>query len=447
MISEGWRGTVVGAAALATVISPLFSPGAAGADPRLGRDAYSFPRDDMPATETDSFNRGRSLFRQPWLAAPSVNDPEVDGLGPLHNRLSCGACHPRNGRGAMAEYDGEPLRAALVRLSVPAGDGWTAAPHPVYGDQLNTEAIPGVQPEAQATVVWREVRTEFLADGATVRLRRPELRLGGFNYGPPGDALLTSLRLGPPVFGLGLLEDVPTAALRAVADSQPAESGGVVTGRLNYIQVDGQFNGAAPQVGRFGLKANQPSLIRQNAGAFVGDLGLTSPLFPNENCTSAQDVCRQRPNGGAPELSAKQLNDVTRYTYWLAAPPRRDAISTQVKTGEAVFAQAGCAVCHRPDLAGVAAYTDLLLHDLGDELADGRPDHLADGREWRTAPLWGVGLAATVGENPRYLHDGRARTLTEAVMWHGGEAGPAREAFRNLPAAARDALLAFLASL
>lgn len=443
MTSEDWRGTVVGAAALATVISPLLHAGAACADPRLGREAYSFPRDDMPVAENEAFIRGRSLFRQPWLAAPSSNDPDVDGLGPLHNRLSCVACHPRNGRGAMAEYDGEPLRAALVRLSVPMAEGWSAAPHPVYGDQLNTEAIPGVMPEGRATVVWREVRIETLADGATVRLRRPELRLDSFNYGPPGDDLQTSLRLGPPVFGLGLLEDVPAASLRAVADAQPAESGGAVSGRLNYITGEK----GAPQVGRFGLKANQPSLIRQNAGAFVGDLGLTSPLFLQENCTAAQDVCRRRPNGGAPELSAAQLDDVTRYLYWLAPPPRRNPNDPKVREGEAAFAQAGCAVCHRPELAGVPAYTDLLLHDLGDALADHRPDHLADGREWRTAPLWGIGLAATVGDNPRHLHDGRARTLSEAVMWHGGEAGPAREAFRNLSKGARDALLTFLGSL
>jgi CxxC motif-containing protein (DUF1111 family) len=444
MTKKGRRITVVGAAASATVISLISTAPVWGqADPRLGRDAFSFPRADMPAAETDSFNRGRGLFRQPWVVAPSPADGAVDGLGPLHNRLSCVACHPRNGRGAPPERPDEPLRSALVRLSVAVGDGWTAAPHPAYGDQLNTDAVPGAPPEGKANVVWREERREVLADGTVVGLRRPQLRLSALNYGPVGDDLLTSLRVAPAVFGLGLLENVPVAALVAVAKAQPTQSDGVVAGRLNYILDEKGI----PQVGRFGLKANQPSLIRQNAGAFIGDLGITSALFPRQNCTPVQTACAAQPHGGEPELSATQLADVTRYVFWLAPPPRRGADTPQVRQGEAAFHNAGCAVCHRPDLAGVAAYSDLLLHDMGEGLADGRPDHLADGRQWRTTPLWGLGSVGVVGENPRYLHDGRARDLTEAVMWHGGEAGPAREAFRNLPAAARDALTAFLNSL
>lgn len=447
MTWEGRRDAAVGVAA-PTVALPLLllcllgvAAPVAAADPRLGRDAFTFPRPDMPAAAQGEFALGRGLFRQPWIIAPAEQG-DVDGLGPLHNRLSCVACHPRNGRGAPPERAGEPLGGALVRLSAPGPDG-RARPHPVYGDQLNSEAIPGVPAEGRATVLWRNAGGETLPGGVTVRLRRPELHIDQLAYGPLGDDIQTSLRVAPPVFGLGLLEDVPATTLAALAAAQTARGDGI-SGRVNRIP---GLNGGSEETGRFGLKANQPGLLRQNAGAFIGDLGITSPLFPDENCTPAQSACAAQPHGGAPELTAAQLNAVTTYTYWLAAPPRRNADDPAARAGETVFAAAGCAACHVADLAGVAAYTDLLLHDMGDGLADGRPDHLADGREWRTAPLWGLGLAGTVGENPRYLHDGRARDLMEAVLWHDGEAAPARDAFRHLPADRRDALLAFLNSL
>jgi CxxC motif-containing protein (DUF1111 family) len=213
-------------------------------------------------------------------------------------------------------------------------------------------------------------------------------------------------------------------------------------------------------LGRFGWKANQPSLLQQTAAAANGDMGLTSTLFPSKPCTAVEQDCAAAPRGQQPELSDARLADVVAYLAGLAVPDRRDAEAPAVRRGEALFAAAGCDRCHAPtwvtaglpgfpELAGqtIHPYSDLLLHDLGSGLADGRPDHLAGRRDWRTPPLWGIGLARQVNPAAGYLHDGRARTLLEAILWHGGEAKPARDRVARLPAEQRNDLLAFLNSL
>jgi CxxC motif-containing protein (DUF1111 family) len=285
-------------------------------------------------------------------------------------------------------------------------------------------------------------------DGQRVLLRRPVIHFEALSYGPLG-RVLVSPRVGQMLVGMGWLDGVPDQTLHALA-AQPKPDG--VRGRVNLVW-DPERQARVP--GRFGHKANMPSLKAQVAGAFVGDLGITSPLFPQENCAPAQAACRAAPSGGTPELKAAQLEAVVFYLSRLELPPRRGQDQPQVQEGEAVFGRLGCAVCHVPSLGSqrdgqvhpVAAYTDLLLHDMGPGLADGRPDFSASGRAWRTAPLWGLGLTAVVSEQERYLHDGRARSLTEAILWHGGEASVARRRFERLPVAQRLRVLAFLRSL
>ncbi|PWC32032.1 thiol oxidoreductase [Azospirillum sp. TSO22-1] len=413
-----------------------------------GRDAYSRPLPSLETGRGEAFRHGRSLFRQAWLLAPSAESAGLDGLGPLFNRLSCIACHVKNGRGEPPDGAGDVMRSTLLRLGLPgAGPHGEPAPHPVYGDQLNPDGIPGVPGEGKATLVWHE-REETLAGGETVRLRRPEVLLRDLAYGPLGADVLTSVRLAPPVFGLGLLEAVPESAILALA----AGNGG----RPNMVW---DVTKGASALGRFGLKANQPSLRQQNAGALAGDIGITSTLFPDEACTAAQTACRAAANPRRPELTDAQLDALTLYVQALAVPERRNADDPVVRAGGRLFADLGCASCHAPtlttgphalpELAGrtIHPYTDLLLHDLGDGLADGRPDFLATGREWRTPPLWGIGLAEPIAGRAFYLHDGRARTLGEAILWHGGQAQPARDAFRDLPPERRAELLAFIRSL
>jgi len=453
------RRIVLLAAALLGAATPLRADEAVTV-PVQGRDAFSRPLPTLDPAHRAAFQAGRSLFQQVWTVGPSEVRPDLDGLGPLFNRQSCIACHAKNGRGEPPEGESDSMRSTLVRLSVPGGGAGAAPqPHPVYGDQFNPDGIPGVPGEGRATLVWSE-RVDRLADGTPVALRRPDLRLGNLGYGPLGPEVMTSVRMAPPLVGLGLLEAVPEADLLARADPDDRDGDGV-RGRVNLVwdAARGAF-----AIGRFGLKANQPSLRQQNAGAFDGDLGLTSTLFPHHGCTAAQTACRAAAGEDAgdtkPELSDEQLDLVTLYTRALAVPARQNADDPMVRVGEGLFAAIGCAACHTPtlrtgpspalpELAGrtIHPYTDLLLHDMGDGLADGRPDFQATGRQWRTPPLWGLGMTAVVTDRPAYLHDGRARSVLEAILWHGGEAEPAREAVRRMPLLNRKALLAFLESL
>ena len=416
-------------------------------------EAFSQPVPGLSDTEREQFFRGRILVRQSWVVAPS-KDEQFDGLGPLYNRLACISCHPRNGRGQPPETADERMLSMLVRLSVPGKDAHGGPkPHPAYGGQLNEEGIPGVPGEGRATLRWHEVSTVALAGGEKVSLRKPQIKFAELAYGPI-DGVLTSPRVGEQMVGMGYLDAVTEATLEGMAKEAKPDG---VKGRVNRV-----WNPETQRMeaGRFGYKSNMPTLRAQSAGAFNGDIGITSPLFPDENCTSVQKACQQAPNGGSPELSAMQLDDVEFYLAHLVVPSRRIADSAKVSRGETAFAQAGCAACHRPELktdptwrfprlAGqtIHPYTDLLVHDMGKGLSDRRPDGLANGSEWRTSPLWGLGLTAAVSESGFYLHDGRARSLVEAIVWHGGEAKTARDRFVRMGKEERDALLAFLNSL
>jgi len=414
-------------------------------------DAYSQPLPGLTADQQQAFLRGRSLFRQSWVVAPA-RDQQVDGLGPLYNRLACVSCHAGNGRGKAPTGPDARMQAMLVRLSVAGQDAHGGPrPHPVYGDQLSEEGIPGVPAEGRARLEW-ETLEATLQDGEVVPLRRPRIAFFDLGYGPLGP-VQTSARVGQPVFGLGLLAAVPDRTLQALARTHRPDG---VRGRLNQVW---QVPEGRSAPGRFGWKSSQPNLRQQVASAMIGDLGITSTLFPQNNCTPAQVACRAAPHGGTPELSKTQLDDLTAYLALLAVPAPREPDAPQIRQGRLVFDRAGCTACHLPVLRTgphawpalsnrtIAPYTDLLLHDMGPGLADNRPDFRATGRQWRTPPLWGIGLSDLVGEDAGYLHDGRARTLQEAIVWHGGEAQAARNRYAALPRAEREALLAFLRSL
>lgn len=418
-----------------------------------GRDAFSQPLPQLPADAKEAFFRGRSLFRQNWVIAPARDD-SVDGLGPLHNRISCIACHTANGKGHAPDGPDERAASLLLRLSVPGDDGYGGPkPHPRYGDQLNEDSIPGVPPEGRVVVSW-QTHAVALADGTRVTLRKPVIHVASLNYGPLGKDVMTSPRVGSPVFGLGLLEAVPEAALQRIADEAKPDG---IRGRLNVVH---DFASGESKVGRFGLKSNRSTLRDQIAAAMSGDLGITSSLTPHDNCMPSQTACRQAPNGGTPELDDRQLHDLTLYLAWLAPPAPRNADRQEIRNGATLFRTLGCVACHRDrlpldrhpllgELGGthIAPYTDLLLHDMGTGLADGRPDYRANGNEWRTPPLWGIGLQKKMDERTGYLHDGRARTVEEAILWHGGEAQAAQHRYTQLTAKERAALLAFINSL
>ncbi|WP_428772379.1 di-heme oxidoredictase family protein [Vibrio sp.] len=429
---------------------------------KQGANAYSQPAANLPLAKRLDFSVGNSFFRNPWVQAPASTDAR-DGLGPLFNTNGCQNCHIKDGRGHPPEPGMDNAVSMLVRLSIPAQtDQQRAAlqqsgvvPEPTYGDQLQDFALPGQQPEGKIELAYHYLQETF-ADGSVVELRRPNLTISQLAYGDLHPDTMMSARVAPPMIGLGLLESIPESSLREWAQQQ-ADSKTGISGKLNMVW-DRQRRQTV--VGRFGWKAGQPNLMQQNAAAFNGDIGLTSRLFEQENCTSSQSLCASLPNGGQPEVSDKVLKFVEFYSQHLAVPKRRNGQDPQVKHGQALFSQAGCDSCHRPsavtdlrdDLPAIsqqkiAPYTDLLLHDMGPGLADHRPEFLATGSEWRTAPLWGIGYTREVNGHSYFLHDGRARNLLEAVLWHGGEAQSAKQSVLNFDKKERQALLAFLNSL
>ncbi|MEZ5535822.1 MAG: di-heme oxidoredictase family protein [Thiolinea sp.] len=426
------------------------------------RNAFSLPAKNLGILRRDNFFIGNAFFKQPWVIAPASTSAR-DGLGPLFNTNTCQGCHVKDGRGQPPLSKDDDFLSALVRLSVPALTAehdelvlkTGVVPEPNYGDQLQPKGIPGVKGEATPRLSYQQISGQF-ADGETYTLLKPELSLGGLNYGALHKDVQTSVRVAPAMIGLGLLEAIPEDVILQRADPDD-EDGDGISGRPNRVwSIDQQQT----VLGRFGWKANQPTVKQQSEGAFNGDMGITTVAFAEQNCTPVQEKCQQAPGGGQPEISAEIMEKVTFYATTLAVPARRNVDDPVVLKGEQLFQSAGCTACHvseykTGELAGfpelsnqlIRPYTDLLLHDMGEGLADGRPDFQASGREWRTPPLWGIGLVETVNGHTRFLHDGRARNLLEAVLWHGGEAEASRQQVLQMDKAERDALIVFLNSL
>lgn len=421
----------------------------------VGKNAFAQAAENLVGGRRDDFFDGNALFNRNWTTAPS-STVGSDGLGPTFNARSCSSCHFKDGRGRPPLSEDETMTSMLIRLSVPGADEHGGPkPEPTYGGQLNPLGIQGVPGEGDPRVVT-SLKYGKYDDGTKYELSVPSYELRDLAYGEMSPDVLTSPRTAPQMIGLGLLQAIDEADLLAHADADDADGDGI-SGRPNRV-----WDVAARDVvlGRFGWKANQPRLEQQNSGAFLGDIGITSPLFPSENCTDAQPACAAAVTGGTPEIDGDHVGLVDYYSKYLAVPARRQVSDAQVIRGEELFQQVGCSGCHVttfttgsqdafPELAHqvIHPYTDLLLHDMGDDLADGRPDYEADGNEWRTPPLWGVGLFKDVNDHTRYLHDGRARNLEEAVLWHGGEAEASAAAFKALSADGRDALVRFLGSL
>jgi CxxC motif-containing protein (DUF1111 family) len=414
--------------------------------------AYSLPGQGLDPAQLELFAGGGQEFQQRWVVLLGIGGKW--GRGPTSNAERCADCHVNNGRGHSPDADREMLASMLVRLSIPGEDEHGGPlPHPNYGDQLQSQGELGRVPaEGNATIEWQD-HVEQFADGSSVLLRSPNLHFKNLSFGSLGPDVMTSVRIAPPIFGAGLLDAISEDVLLDIARRQQ-ELG--FNGRLNHVW-DTQQRSLA--VGRFGWKANQPNLKQQAGSAFLNDLGVTNSVFKLENCPPIQVACR-RPRGMVPEQPERAFDALLLYLRALAVPARRHVDDPVVQRGEQLFAQAQCAVCHVPDMQTgnyaalvqlsqqhIHPYSDLLLHDMGEELADGRPDYAAGPRDWRTPPLWGIGLSEMVNGNAALLHDGRARNVAEAVLWHGGEARAAREAFRAMASADRAALLAFIASL
>ncbi len=440
--------------------------GAATSKAAFDRQAFSHPSANMDFESRADFFVGNGFFQKLWVTAPASTTAS-DGLGPLYNARSCQRCHLMDGRGHPPAGPEDDAVSLVLQLSRPGGEANPAIPghiptlfDPVYGKQLQDFAAPGLAAEFRLGLRWEDVPVP-LAGGETATLRRPTYTAENLSQGPLHPETTFSARIAPPMIGVGLLEAIPATRILAAEDPEDADGDGV-SGRANIVW---SLEYDQPMLGRFGWKAGQPTIREQSAAAFANDMGISSPLHPESwgDCVPDQAECRAMPAGAAPggtEIEAHPFDLVAFYSRNLAVPVRRGTDGPEILRGKELFHQAGCAACHTPAhvthrLEGqpeqsfplIWPYTDLLLHDMGPDLDDGRPEWRAAGAEWRTPPLWGIGLTETVSAEVALLHDGRARNVLEAILWHGGEAQAARDRVVAMPPADRAALVAFLESL
>lgn len=426
-----------------------------------GLNAFALPLANISRQNKRSHVVGDSFFNKNWVIAPASTKAR-DGLGPLFNARSCSSCHTLDGR-AAPPASGELMTGLLFRLSIPANDSaqqilWGPEPDPMFGGQLAVRAIPGVEPEGNVEITYEEVPGTY-PDGTAYSLRKPHYKfLPNPTYGDPHPEIMLGPRIAQAVHGGGLLEAIPESKLYAWADPEDNNRDGI-SGRVNLVWNPEKQK---TEVGRFGWKSNKPDLRQQAAGAFLGDIGITSEILPEEATTELQnkrnDFKALYPSE-SPEINDKLLTKVEIYLQTLAPPARRNWKDPEVLRGKLLFHQVNCTGCHIPYVKTgphvleelshqeIRPFTDLLLHDMGPGLADGRPDFKASGSEWRTAPLWGIGMVEVVNGHTFFLHDGRARNIEEAILWHGGEAEKAKEDFKNLSKEDREALIRFVNSL
>jgi CxxC motif-containing protein (DUF1111 family) len=409
--------------------------------------AFEFPAPDLTNDGLKKHLDGDAAFDAVFVSAPALVNP---GLGPIFNNNSCSACHINNGRGKPDEK----LTSMLFRISIP-GESDTGGPNPIvgFGTQLQDKALFGTQPEAEVKVEYEEIEGQY-TDGTTYTLRKPFYTVTDLYIPIPNDFLL-SPRVAPFIFGIGLLEAIPEEIILGLADPDDSDGDGI-SGRPNFVW-DSEKQEVS--LGRFGWKASKSSAFEQVADAYNQDMGVTNPLL-----TAESSLTQVQYDGmdDEPEINFETLDAAAFYVQTLAVPARRNVEAPRVKRGQKLFVEARCSSCHIPSLRTgqhptrdepvlnnqtIHPYTDLLLHDMGEGLADGRPDFEATGSEWRTSPLWGIGLIKIVNGHTNFLHDGRARNLEEAILWHGGEAKSSQEFFRNLSAEERGALLEFLNNL
>ncbi len=468
-------------------------PGGDATSRSINKASFKAPINNISTELKSDFYAGRALAQQPWIKPPTITNAR-DGLGPIYNARTCLACHKNGGRGKAPRDPNEVLFSTLVRVSIPGADKIDGViQEPNYGDQIQSQSVSlahqfrtkvkaeqllhkEVKPEAYPYLEWKEEIFTY-TNGKKVKLSKPTVVLKQLNYGELHPKVQIGLRVAPPLLGMGLLGAIKQTAIDQLADPEDKNKDGI-SGRVNQVW---DFNLKETRAGRFGLKSNKPDLYNLTAAAFANDIGISNPLFPYQPCTKFQKLCLETPNGNDPIKNKKEVDEnkteqvrteqvavelpkhllklTTDFVSQLTVPARRNFNKSEVRRGRNYFYQVGCQSCHQPSfttgkseiesLSGqvIWPYTDLLLHDMGSALADGRSDYQASGNEWRTPPLWGVGLSEEVNGNQNYLHDGRAKTIEEAILWHGGEASKVQHQFTQLTQIQRENLIAFVKSL
>lgn len=421
-----------------------YSAGTATVARRKGAKAFSAPSANLSADREVDFKLGNALFRREWQ--PTVSGTTgFTGLGPQYNARSCVQCHLNDGRGRPPVGPQDNAGTMLVKISVPWTKGLEGSvatlPDPVYGNQLQDFAVAGAQPEFRLQVSYSDLPVS-LAGGETIILRQPSYVMAGLSKGPLHPDARVSPRVAPQMIGLGLIEAIPAADILAGVDPDDADGDGI-SGRANMVFA---LEHKSLLLGRFGFKAISPTIRQQTAVALANDMGVSSSVIAN--------------GGEQPEITEFIFDFIAGYSAQIGVPARGAFADEAVLRGKQLFYEAGCVACHRPKFVThiqtqrpelsnqlIWPYSDFLLHDMGAGLADGFPEGLARGNEWRTPPLWGIGLTQGVSGHSFFLHDGRAGSLLEAVLWHGGEAQGARDKVVEMPAGERSALIRFLESL
>ncbi|NQY05249.1 MAG: c-type cytochrome [Flavobacteriaceae bacterium] len=417
-------------------------------------NAFGFEIPGLSFREKAKFATGNSLFNQSWVSSPASTTAR-DGLGPTFNARACAGCHFKDGRGKPLK-NGKLSSGFLMRISKNGVDehGGPVA-YPNYGKQIQDRGNRGIPFEARIIATYDTIRGAY-PDGNQFELIKPIYSFSEEQFGPLGTDVLMSPRIGQQTIGLGLISALPDDQILQYEDEFDKNGDGI-SGRPNYVW-NPELN--KMDLGKYGWKANAPSLKVQIADAFNGDMGLTTTIFNENNCPDLQKECVESPNGGEPEVTDTQLDKVLFYQTSLAVPNRRNFKTESVLRGKMLFNALNCKGCHaiNQKTGGfpfnkylenitIKPYSDFLLHDMGDDLADNRPDFMATGREWRTQPLWGIGLISTVNEHTNFLHDGRARSIEEAILWHGGEAEKSKQEFMKLSVKERKQLIDFVNSL
>ncbi len=437
-----------------------FKPGGSATLKRINTRTFIHPSGNLSIDDELDFWDGFSFFRDPWIAAPAATT-DRDGLGPLFNARSCKACHARGGRGKEAVEGVSKPMALLIRL----GDKQNGSRvDKNYGGQLQPFSIAlshhkitkKIKPEAEVKLSYQYIEGSY-SDGETYQLRKPNYELVNLNYGALEDNTVLSPRYAPAIYGMGLLDAISESDLLSLEDINDENKDGI---SAKYNRVPNVITNKLA-LGRFGFKSLHPNLSQQIAGAFVNDIGITNPFFQKDMCTAVQKSCLQGSQIGGHDTHLEipgKLHKLVEYMgRHMAVQPTRSLKSKVAQQGRSVFYQLNCQSCHQPSFTTDAnypgteladqiiwPYTDLALHDMGPDLADGKAEFLANGNEWRTAPLWGIGLQQRIQGYQAFLHDGRARTIEEAILWHGGEALAAKQAFTNIDKTQRDALIFFL---
>jgi len=416
------------------------------------KKAFSHPVKGLNYDEEDQFVLGKSFFRIPWVEAPSATTAR-DGLGPLFNANTCIHCHPGNGAGVAVNEKGEMNRSYLIRLSHKNGmdkellEKYGFVPDSTYGAQISKNGNIKVPAEAKVAVTYEMIEGSY-PDGTPYQLRKPHYSVTDKAYGPFDKNTVVAGRIASALVGLGLLERISKNDILANEDIED-ENGDGISGKANYA-----FNPETNQteIGRFTWKASAVTVKHQSAAAAHSDMGLSNPLFPSHNCTEKQEECLQESQKGRHkfDLPGHRLDAIAFYLKNLSVPLQREPQKYQ--EGAKLFEAINCSTCHTPEFklangVKVHPYSDLLLHDMGEGLADGRSEFLANGNEWRTPPMWGIGLYEKVSGEANYLHDGRARSIEEAILWHGGEAETSKNAFMALDRPSREKVLDFLNSI